>query len=102
MDWRKSIIWAAAVSAGTLACLPASSAQTFQKYHCADGTDFIVGLYAHDPNAYIQVDGRGITLNRRLALSGQRYAGDGVTLRVSKAGATTIRHAGRTTACQRS
>jgi membrane-bound inhibitor of C-type lysozyme len=102
MNARKMIIWAAALALGTLGCLPPSSAQTFQNYQCADGTSFIVGYYAYDPHAYIQIDGHALTLNRRVALSGQRYSGGGVTLRVSKAGATTIRHAGRATACQRS
>jgi membrane-bound inhibitor of C-type lysozyme len=100
MNGRKTIIWAAALSAGTLACIPGSSAQTFQNYQCADGTAFIVGFYAQDPHAYIQIDGQAMTLNRRLAFSGQRYSGGGVTLRVSKAGTTTIRHAGRTAVCQ--
>jgi membrane-bound inhibitor of C-type lysozyme len=70
-------------------------AQTFQSYHCADGTEFIVAFYPYDPRAFIQIDGRAITLPRRLALSGQRYSSGDVTLKVTRAGATTIRRAWR-------
>jgi hypothetical protein len=41
-----------------------------------------------------------VTLGKRLALSGSRYSGGGVTLKITKAGAT-IKHAKRpTTACE--
>ncbi|WP_024515356.1 MliC family protein [Bradyrhizobium sp. Tv2a-2] len=70
-------------------------AQSFQTYHCADGTQFIVGFYPYDPRAYVQIDGREITLPKRLALSGTRYSGGDVTLKMTKAGVTTIRHARR-------
>jgi membrane-bound inhibitor of C-type lysozyme len=70
-------------------------AQSFQTYHCADGTEFIVGFYPYDSRAYVQIDGREITLPRRLTLSGRRYSGDVVTLKMTRTGATTIRHAKR-------
>jgi membrane-bound inhibitor of C-type lysozyme len=69
-------------------------AQSFQTYHCADGTQFIVGFYPSDSRAYVQIDGREITLPRRIALSGRRYSRGDVTLRMTLAGAT-IRHAKR-------
>jgi membrane-bound inhibitor of C-type lysozyme len=78
--------------------LPAS-AQTFESYHCADGTSFIVGFYQYDSRAFLQVDGRAITLKKRLGVSGARYSGSGVTLVIGKA-RTTIRHVKRpVTAC---
>jgi membrane-bound inhibitor of C-type lysozyme len=70
-------------------------AQGFQTYHCVDGTQFIVAFYPYDPRAYVQIDGREITLPKRLALWGTRYSSGDVTLKMSKAGATTIRHAKR-------
>lgn len=73
--------------------LPAS-AQTFQNYSCADGTQFIVGFFEHDKRAHIQIDGRAVALGKRLALSGSRYSSGGVTLKITKAG-TTIKHARR-------
>jgi membrane-bound inhibitor of C-type lysozyme len=77
-----------------------ASAQTFQNYRCADGTQFIVGFFEYDKRAHIQIDGRAVTLAKRLALSGSQYSGGGVTLKITKAG-TTIKHARRpATACE--
>jgi membrane-bound inhibitor of C-type lysozyme len=78
--------------------LPQST--TIQNYHCADGTNFIVGFFPYDKRAHLQIDGGEITLLKRLSLSGTRYAGHGVTLRVDKAGSITVKHAKRpVTAC---
>ena len=97
---NKYIISGLAV-AGFVSGPPMAHAQTtFQTYHCADGTNFIVGFYPHDSRAYLQIDDRQVTLRRRLTLSGTRYAGGGVTLKIDKAGATTVKHAKRPkTAC---
>jgi hypothetical protein len=51
-------------------------------------------LYPYDTRAYMQIDGRPVTLTRRLALSGSRYSGGGVTLKITKAG-TTVKRARR-------
>jgi membrane-bound inhibitor of C-type lysozyme len=88
-----------------VACLSAAvamgpvpvSAQTFQSYHCTDGTQFIAGFYPYDSRAHLQIDGAAETLSKRFALSGSRYSGGGVTLKMSKAG-VTIKHANRPTA----
>ena len=46
-------------------------------------------------------ESRVTALAKRLALSGSRYSGSGVTLKVTKAGATTLKHAKRAvTACE--
>jgi membrane-bound inhibitor of C-type lysozyme len=98
MNRRKTIVFGAMLFAAGAGASPAS-AQTFQSYRCADGTQFIVAFFEYDKRAHIQVDGRALTLGKRLALSGSRYSGGGVTLKITKAGAT-IRHAGRpATAC---
>ena len=77
----------------------AALAQSFQSYRCADGTQFIAGFFENDNRAYLQIDGRAVTLGRRLSLSGSRYSGGGVTLKITKAG-TTVKHARRpTTSC---
>src|ERR1700730_10830217 len=101
MNWRKAIILAAALSAGgTLAVVPRALAQSFRTYRCTDGTQFIVAFYPYDTRAYMQIDGRPVTLAKRLSLSGSRYSGSGVTLKISKAG-VTVRHAKRpVTACE--
>jgi membrane-bound inhibitor of C-type lysozyme len=78
-----------------------AAAQSFQTYHCTDGSEFVVGFYPYDPRAFVQIDGRAVTLARRLTLSGRRYSGGDVTLRMRRDGATTIRHARRReTECQ--
>jgi membrane-bound inhibitor of C-type lysozyme len=87
------------VAAGAMGPSPAS-AQTFQNYHCADGTPFIVGFFKYDSRAYLQIDGGAVTLARGLALSGSRYSGRGITLRITRSG-VTLKHAHRpTTMCE--
>ena len=101
MNGNKSIILVRSV-AGIVSGLPTAVAQTtFQTYRCADGTQFIVGFYPHDADAYLQIDGRPVTLRKRVALSGTRYSGSGVTLKFLKAGRITVKHGGRpVTACE--
>lgn len=77
-----------------------AEAQTFRTYRCADGTQFIVGFYDYDKRAFLQIDGEPATLAKRLAISGTRYSGEGITLRIAKSGATTVKHLKRpVTAC---
>ena len=73
---------------------PAHS-QSFHTYHCTDGTEFVVGFYPYDSRAFVQIDGRSVTLPRRLTLTGTRYSSGDVTLKTTRAGATTIKHARR-------
>jgi len=97
---KAAIFGAAFLIGGVAAGLSAVHAQSFGSYRCADGTQFIVGFYPYDSRAHLQIDGRAVTLKRRLAVSGARYSGSGVTLAITKAG-TTIRHVKRrVTACE--
>ena len=92
-----------AAIAGTIAGLSQASAQntTFQSYRCTDDTHFIVAFYPHDPSAYVQIDGGSVVLRERLAISGKRYSGGGVTLKFSKAGAIAVKRFRRPeTACE--
>ena len=103
MNSRKITIFRAVLLVGgALSASSAALAQTtFRNYRCADGTQFIVGLFQYDSRAHLQLDGKAVTLAKRLALSGSRYSGSGVTLRITKAGATTLKHAKRpVTACE--
>jgi len=92
-------------SLGAMALLAAAvsspaAAQTFQNYRCADGTKFIVGFFEYDKRAHLQIDGKAVTLAWRVGLSGARYSGGGVTLKIGKTG-TTVKHARRpVTACE--
>ena len=101
MKTHNIFFWGLSV-VGIVSSLPMAVAQTtFQTYHCTDGTSFIIGFYPRDPDAYMQVDGQPVTLRKRLALSGERYSGRGVTLRFLGNGGVTVKHAGRkTTACE--
>jgi membrane-bound inhibitor of C-type lysozyme len=102
MNWCKAIIiiGAATLAAGVASGSSPAFAQTFQSYRCADGSQFIVGFFSYDRRAHLQIDGKAVTLGRRLALSGSRYSGGGVTLKITKAG-TTVKHGRRpVTACE--
>ncbi|MGY4624866.1 MliC family protein [Bradyrhizobium sp. USDA 4486] len=100
MDWHKAIVLAITMLAGGISGARQAEAQTFRTYRCADGTQFIVGFYDYDKRAFLQIDGEPITLAKRLTLSGARYSGAGVTLRIAKTGVTTVKHLKRpTTAC---
>ncbi len=103
MNCRQIAIFSAALFSvwGAMAPSRASAQTSFQNYRCADGTQFIVGFFQYDSRAHLQLDGRAVTLAKRLALSGARYTGSGVTLKMTKAGATTLKHAKRpVTACE--
>jgi hypothetical protein len=89
--------------AGTIAGMAPACAQstTVQSYHCADGTNFIVGSFPYDKRVYVQIDGGEVTLRKRLWFAGTRYAGNGVTLLIAKSGAVTVKPAKRPfTACK--
>jgi membrane-bound inhibitor of C-type lysozyme len=99
MNRRKTSIFAAMLFVAAVGLSPAF-AQTFQSYRCADGSQFIVGFFEYDSRAHLQIDGRAVTLARRLTFSGSRYSGGGVTLKITKAG-ITVRHARRpVTTCE--
>ena len=79
-----------------------ASAQTtmWQTYRCADGTEFIVGFFQYDKRAHMQVDGKALTLQKRVSLTGSRYSGGGATLHVTKSGATFKIGKQAVTSCQ--
>jgi membrane-bound inhibitor of C-type lysozyme len=103
MNCGKITVFGTALFAVSLTGMPSSAlAQaSFQNYRCADGTQFIAGFFQYDPRAHLQLDGKAVTLPKRVALSGSRYSGKGVTLRITKAGLTTLKHAKRpVTTCE--
>ena len=100
MGRHKAIVLAITMLSGGIFGVRQADAQTCRTYRCADGTRFIVGFYDHDTRAFLQIDGEPVTLEKRLALSGTRYSGAGITLRIGKTGATTVKHLKRpVTAC---
>ena len=100
MGRHKAIVLTITMLAGGIIAPRQAEAQTFRTYRCADGTRFIVGFYDQDNRAFLQIDGEPATLQKRVALSGARYSGGGITLRIAKCGATTVKHLKRpVTAC---
>ncbi|MDA9501239.1 MliC family protein [Bradyrhizobium sp. CCBAU 11357] len=100
MGRHKAIVLTVSMLAGGTLGGRQADAQTFQAYRCADGTQFIVGFYDGDKRAFLQIDGEPVALAKRLAVSGARYSGAGVTLRIPKSGPATVKHLKRpVTAC---
>ena len=103
MNCLKAMIFGAALCAAAVAIMPlgASAQSSFRNYRCADGSQFKVGFFKYDKRAHLQLDGKALTLPMRVALTGSRYQAKGVTLRISKAGVVTLKHARRkTTTCE--
>ncbi|MEH2542049.1 MULTISPECIES: MliC family protein [unclassified Bradyrhizobium] len=103
MNCRRNTIFGAALGFAAVATMPsaASAQSSFRNYRCADGSQFTVGFFQYDKRAHLQLDGKAVTLPKRWVLSGSRYQGKGVTLRITKAGITTLKHARRpTTTCE--
>ena len=100
-QWNR-IFGAAACGAMMAAASSAALAQSsFRNYRCADGAQFTVGFFQYDSRAHLQLDGKALTLPKRVALSGARYQARGVTLRITRAGVTTLKHAKRpVTTCE--
>lgn len=101
MRWHRAAMgWAAIFLASFVAQASPASAQSFNSYHCADGAHFILAFYPNDTRAFLQIDGRAVTLKKGLTVSGRRYSGSGVSLVMTASGAL-IRHVRRpVTACE--
>ena len=98
--WAGILGWAAIFVAGFVVQISPASAQTFDSYRCADGTHFILAFYPSDKRAYLQIDGRAVTLRKSLTMPGRRYSGNGVGLVMTATG-VLIRHLRRpVTACE--
>jgi len=101
MNNRKTAGFGAALLFALIGSSAASAQSSFKTYRCADGTQFVVGLFEYDSRAHLQLNGKAVMLRKSLALSGSRYSGRGITLRITKTGATTLKQARRPkTACE--
>jgi len=89
---HKAILLGITMLAAGISGARQAAAQTFQTYRCTDGTQFIVGFYDYDKRAFLQIDGKPVTLAKRLTVSGIRYSGAGITLTIGKTGTTTVKH----------
>jgi membrane-bound inhibitor of C-type lysozyme len=88
----------AAVAAVLIGEPPAVAQTTLLTYSCVDGSEFVLGLFAGDRSAHLQLDGKAILLPRRVSLSGTRYAKGDITLRIAK-GVTTLTRGKRSAEC---
>ena len=101
MNIRKIAGFGAALLLAMIGPSAALAQSTFKNYRCADGTQFVAGFFEYDPRAHLQLGGTPVTLAKGLALSGSRYTGRGITLKITKAGLTTLKQAKRpVTACE--
>jgi membrane-bound inhibitor of C-type lysozyme len=96
MNGKTVFFLGAALSAAPFA----AAAETFQSYVCADGSQFVAAFYPADSrHAHLQLDGRAVALTKGVALSGARYTGGGITLKISKTGTSIKRSRRPVTAC---
>ncbi len=101
MTYRAGAVVIGTVLCGVLGSSTVTAQSAFRNYRCADGTQFIAAFFDGDTRAHLQLDGKAVTLTKRLSLAGARYKGDGVTLAISRAGVVRLRHAKRpVTACE--
>lgn len=101
MTYRAGAIVIGAILFEILGSSAAPAQSAFRSYRCADGTQFIAGFFSGDARAHLQLDGKAVTLKKRLSLTGTRYRGGGVTLEISRTGLAKLRHARRpATACE--
>src|SRR5215470_5981934 len=62
----------AAQAAGIMPAAAQTSA--LQTFRCDDGSNFVVAFYRGESRAHVQLDGKAMTLPRRLSLSRARYS----------------------------
>src|SRR5262245_7612065 len=103
MNCLRNAVFGAALCAAAVAALPTGAAaqSSFRNYRCADGSQFTAGFFQYDRRAHLQLDGKALTLPKRVALTGSRYQARGVTLKITKTGVTTLKHGKRpATTCE--
>lgn len=81
-------------------CVSPSSAQTFLQYRCDDGAQLSVMFQDKQRRAFMQLDGKSLTLPQRLAASGGRYAKGGVTFWIKGSEAQLKRPKHKWTQCK--
>jgi membrane-bound inhibitor of C-type lysozyme len=98
MDFGR--VLAAGIAGNVVLALPAM-AQSISLYQCADGLQFALAFYEADSHAHMQLNGKALSLPKRLSLSGSRYSAGGVTLRIDKDVMTLKRPREPATTCKK-
>ncbi len=75
-------------------------AQTYLQYRCEDGAQLEVAFVEESRAAYVQLDGKAMTLPQRLAASGARYKNGGVTFWIKGSEAQLKRPKKKWTQCK--
>jgi membrane-bound inhibitor of C-type lysozyme len=78
---------------------PARS-ETYYAYRCDNGAEFTVTMFPDTRAAYIQLDGRALTLPKFFSITGARYRKAGVTFWF-RGDRATIRRGGVRSECRR-
>ena len=91
---KNKLLTAIIGAAALLSLSVPAPAQTFQRYQCSDGADFVTGQYERKRILNMQVDGRQVALTQKLWLSGTRYSKGDVALTL-KGDVATLKHGGR-------
>ncbi len=86
--------------AGSVSLARPAAAESISLYQCADGLQFALAFYEADSHAHIQLNGKALSLPKRLSLSGSRYSQSGVTLQIGKNGTTLKRPREAVTSCK--
>jgi len=89
MRWRD--VFTTIIATGILIGPLSAFAQTFHTYRCYDGSEFVLAFFEGDKRAHLQLDGKAVTLPKRISLSGSHYAKGGINLRITKTGITLKR-----------
>ena len=87
-------------AAAVLALAGPAHSETYHFYRCENGAQFEVTTFADSRAAYLQLDGKSVTLPKFFSITGTRYRRAGVTFwfRGERA---TIRRGGVRTECRR-
>ncbi len=86
--------------AGSVALAQSAAADAISLYQCSDGSQFALAFYEADSHAHIQVNGKALSLPKRLSPSGTRYSQSGITLRIGKDATTLKRPREPVTTCR--
>jgi membrane-bound inhibitor of C-type lysozyme len=73
-------IYSALAALCGLTFVQSAAAQTYLQYRCEDGAQISVAFVDNSKAAFVQLDGKAMTLPLRLSAWGLRYKESGVTL----------------------
>jgi membrane-bound inhibitor of C-type lysozyme len=73
------IVWQGAIVIFIFTISPVF-AQTYLTFRCQDRVEFVAAFFPETRTAYLQLDGKAISLTRRISISGKRYSKGRITL----------------------